>query len=69
MSETLPDGTKREKLPLFADMAYQRQKAIIAAKVDEFKGRIVLIDETPDTGAMEFQDNEEDLNDEPQSAN
>ena len=58
-----------EENQMFADMAYQRQKEIIAAKVAEFKERIVLIDETPDTGAMDFQDTETDTKDEPQSAN
>lgn len=56
-----------EENQMFADMAYQRQKEIIAAKVAEFKERIVLIDETPDTGAMDFQDTEPNTNDEPQS--
>ena len=58
-----------EENPMFADMAYQRQKAIIAAKVAESKERIVLIDEAPDTGAMDFQGTETDTNDETQSAN
>ena len=58
-----------EENPLFADMAFAMQKEIIAAKVAEFKERIVLIDETPDTGAMDFQDTETDTKDEPQSAN
>ena len=57
-----------EENQMFADMAYQRQKEIIAAKVAEFKERIVLIDETPDTGAMDFQDTETDTKDEPQSS-
>lgn len=33
--------------PLFADMAYQKQKDIVLNKVQEVKERIVLIDETP----------------------